>query len=144
MSNIFKIQIQQTWLLFMILCFSILSRCWLSSEFQYMHLVNYITVGLLCLVVLYNSCMLALVVFKLWRIRGGRGGYESSSNWKKMTKEKGTRLWKDCATVLGLSCVLGLPWGLASVTYATLAGIYMFTTLTSLQGQFSWPQNCMH
>lgn len=118
----------------MILCFSILNRCWLSSEFQYRHLVSYITVGFLCLVVLYNSCMLALVVFKIWKIRGGRA-YESSSNLKKMTKEKVTRLWKDCATVLGLSCVLGLPWGLASVTYATLAGIYVFTILNSLQGQ---------
>ncbi|XP_037550136.1 adhesion G protein-coupled receptor G3 [Nematolebias whitei] len=110
--------------------------CWLSSEFQYRHLVSYITVSFLCLVVLYNSCMLALVVFKLWRIRGGREGYECSSNWKKMTKEKWTRLWKDCATVLGLSCVLGLPWGLASVTYITLAGIYVFTIFNSLQGFF--------
>ncbi|KAM4743674.1 adhesion G-protein coupled receptor G1-like [Anableps anableps] len=109
--------------------------CWMSSEFQQRKLVIYITVAFLCLVVLYNSCMLLLVVSKIRGLRGGRGDCESSE-WKKMNKEKGSRLWKDCATVLGLSCVLGLPWGLASLTYATLPGIYLFTIFNSLQGLF--------
>ncbi|MED6275751.1 hypothetical protein CHARACLAT_029636, partial [Characodon lateralis] len=109
--------------------------CWMSSEFQQRRLVMYITLAFLCLVVLYNFCMLLLVVFKIWGLRAGRKDYECS-DWKKMNKERGTRLWKDCATVLGLSCVLGLPWGLASLTYATLPGIYLFTILNSLQGVF--------
>ncbi|XP_041831984.1 adhesion G-protein coupled receptor G1-like isoform X2 [Melanotaenia boesemani] len=116
--------------------------CWMSSDFPQRLLVGYITMAFLCLVILYNSCMLGLVVFKLWRIRAGRGGYESSSDWKKMQKEKGPRLWKDCATVLGLSWVLGLPWGVASSTYLNvpLPGIYLFTILNSLQGfiMFLW------
>lgn len=85
------------------------------------------------LVILCNSCMLGLVVFKLWRLREGSEGTKSL---KKMNGEKGTRLWKDCATLLGLSCMLGLPWGLASATYMSLPGIYVFTILNSLQGQY--------
>lgn len=101
------------------------------------HPVSYVTtMALPCLVILCNSCMLGLVVFKLQGIRGGSRGTESVSDWKKMNREKGTRLWKDCATVLGLSCVLGLPWGLMSTTYISLPGIYVFTILNSLQGQY--------
>ncbi|XP_070766374.1 adhesion G-protein coupled receptor G1-like [Enoplosus armatus] len=111
--------------------------CWMSSNFPHRLLVSYITtVAFPCLVVLCNSCMLGLVVFKLWRLRAGSGGSESTSSWKKMNKEKGTQLWKDCATVLGLSCVLGLSWGFASTTYISLPGIYVFTILNSLQGVF--------
>ncbi|XP_035537888.1 adhesion G-protein coupled receptor G1-like isoform X2 [Morone saxatilis] len=111
--------------------------CWMSSQFPQRLLVSYITtVALPCLVILYNSCMLGLVVFKLWELRRDRGGTESSSSWKKVNKEKGSRLWKDCATVLGLSCVLGLPWWLASTTYISLHGIYVFTIINSLQGVF--------
>jgi len=110
----------------------------LSSGFAQRRVVGYVTVAFLCLVTLYNSCMLVLVVYKLWKIRGGKRGYESSSDWKKMMKEKGPRLWKDCATVLSLSWVLGLPWGVASTTYlkVSLPGIYIFTILNSLQGQY--------
>uniref|UniRef100_A0A087XNV9 Adhesion G protein-coupled receptor G3 n=1 Tax=Poecilia formosa TaxID=48698 RepID=A0A087XNV9_POEFO len=98
--------------------------CWMNSGNPQTKLVTYITVAFLCLVVLYNSCMLLLVVFKMRELRRGRGDRESS-DWKK-----------DGATVLGLSCVLGLPWGLASFTYVTLAGIYLFTIFNSLQGLF--------
>ncbi|XP_029282894.1 adhesion G-protein coupled receptor G1 isoform X2 [Cottoperca gobio] len=111
--------------------------CWMSKQFPQRLLVSYVTtVAFPCLVVLCNSCMLGLVVFKLWRLRTGGGGIESSSGWKKMNREKGIKLWKDCVTVLGLSCVLGLPWGLASTTYISLPGIYLFTILNSLQGVF--------
>uniref|UniRef100_A0A3B3XHL6 Adhesion G protein-coupled receptor G3 n=1 Tax=Poecilia mexicana TaxID=48701 RepID=A0A3B3XHL6_9TELE len=109
--------------------------CWMNSGNPQTKLVTYITVAFLCLVVLYNSCMLLLVVFKMRELRRGRGDRESS-DWKKMSKENESRLWKDGATVLGLSCVLGLPWGLASFTYVTLAGIYLFTIFNSLQGLF--------
>lgn len=110
-------------------------RCWMSSQFPQRLLVSYITtVAFPCLVILSNSCMLGLVVFKLWGLRRGRGS-ESSSGWKNTSKENRSRLWKDCATVLGLSCVLGLPWGLASTTYISLPGIYLFTIINSLQGQ---------
>lgn len=103
----------------------------MSSKFPQRLLVSYLTtVAFPCVVILYNTCMLGLVVFKLWRLRA------DDSGWNKMNREKGSRLWKDCATVLGLSFVLGLPWGLASTTYISLPGLYIFTILNSLQGQY--------
>lgn len=107
-------------------------RCWVSSQFPHRLLVSYITtVAFPGLVVLSNSCMLGLVVFKLWELRRGGG-----NGWTNLHKNRGSRLRKDCATVLGLSCVLGLSWGLASTTYVSLPGIYIFTILNALQGQW--------
>ncbi|XP_061567407.1 adhesion G-protein coupled receptor G1-like isoform X2 [Cololabis saira] len=111
--------------------------CWVQSPAG--HAVIYVTVGVLCLVVLYNSCMLALVVFQLWgsRDRSGRSGWsKTGADGTKMSREKAAELWRNGVTVLGLSCVLGLPWGLASATYMSLPGIYIFTVLNSLQGFF--------
>ncbi|XP_076003100.1 adhesion G-protein coupled receptor G1 [Genypterus blacodes] len=107
--------------------------CWISSDFPQSSVVSYVTVvAFLGLVVLGNSCMLGLVVMKMWRLRQG------SSGWKRLYKENAGRVWKDCATVLGLSSVLGLPWALAGSTYYSfsLPGIYLFTTLNALQGVF--------
>ncbi|XP_004067585.2 adhesion G protein-coupled receptor G3 [Oryzias latipes] len=106
--------------------------CWMSSGFKHRQVVGYITVSFLCLVVLYNTCMLALVVFKIHGIRSGRG----QGGWKKTKVENGSQVLKDCVTVLGISFVLGLPWGLTSTTYVSLTGIYAFTILNSMQGLF--------
>lgn len=109
------------------------SRCWISSQFPQSTLVSFITtVALPFLVVLFNLCMVCLVVFKLCGLRKrSRGG------WKKAGDDGGwSRLRRDGATVLGLSCVLGLPWGLAGLTYVSTAGIYSFTVLNSLQGPY--------
>ncbi|XP_047435947.1 adhesion G protein-coupled receptor G3-like isoform X2 [Mugil cephalus] len=114
---------------------SVAHMCWMSSQFPHMLLVSYITtVAFPCLVILYNSCILGVVVFKLWGVRRSRRGFEKDGSWNK-NRGKWTGLWKDCATVVGLSCVLGLPWGLASTTYI-LPGIYVFTIFNSLQGVF--------
>lgn len=112
--------------------------CWISDKSeQKLLIVSYITtVAFPFFVVVFNACMLGLVVFKIWDLRRGDRNFGSSSDWKKINKEKRKRLWKDCVTVLGLSCVLGLPWGLASTTYVSLGGIYIFTVLNSLQGLF--------
>lgn len=111
-------------------------RCWMSSQFPQRLSVSYITtVAFPCLVILFNCCMLCLVVFKLWGLRRCGGGRESSVG-KKTNKERWSAMLKDCATLLGLSCILGLPWGLASITYVSIPGIYVFTILNSLQGQW--------
>lgn len=109
----------------------------MSSQFPQTPLVSHITtLAFPSLVILCNSLMLGLVVYKIWKLRSGCGGMNSTGCWKKMNKDKVSRLWKDCTTVLGLSCVLGLTWGLASVTYVSIPGIYVFTILNSLQGQY--------
>ncbi|XP_041649187.1 adhesion G-protein coupled receptor G1-like isoform X2 [Cheilinus undulatus] len=106
--------------------------CWMSSDFKHQLVVSYITtMALPCLVVLCNSCMLGVVIFKLWGMRRSSEG----GGWHKMNGEKSSRLWKDCTTVLGLSWLLGLSWGLAGISFFML-GIYMFTILNSLQGVF--------
>ncbi|KAK2853451.1 hypothetical protein Q5P01_006112 [Channa striata] len=113
---------------------STVQMCWIRND---KILVSYVTTAAFpCLVILCNSCMLGIVVFKMWVLRGGCGGTENSSTYNKMNKDKVSRLWKDCATVVGLSCVLGLPWGLMVATYISLIGIYLFTILNSLQGVF--------
>lgn len=108
------------------------SLCWIRPEKV---VVAYITsVALSCVVILGNSFMLGVVVFKLW---GLRRSVEGSGGWQKMNKEKVSRLWKDCATVLGLSWMLGLPWALLTTTYILpVSGAYAFTVLNSLQGVF--------
>ncbi|XP_040021654.2 adhesion G protein-coupled receptor G3 [Gasterosteus aculeatus] len=108
--------------------------CWMSSHRLPVSFVT--TVAFPSLVILGNSCMLGVVVFKLSVLRASGFGAESGGGSKKMSREQWVKLWKDGATVLGLSVVLGLPWGLASTTYVSLAGIYVFTILNSLQGLF--------
>lgn len=109
--------------------------CWLNNNFPHMLPLAYsTTVVFPCLVVLYNSCMLSLVVLKLRKLRVGRQGLESSN--REMYRERSTQLWKDCATVLGLSFVLGLPWGFVLITNISTLGFYIFTLLNSLQGVF--------
>lgn len=106
-------------------------RCWLSSDFPQMWPVYYTTTLMLpCSVVLSNCCLLVLVVFKLRRLRR-----EGGSSWRNMCKDRGSQLVKDCTTVLGLSCVLGLTWAFTSTTYVSIPGMYIFTVLNSLQGQ---------
>ncbi|XP_064779511.1 adhesion G protein-coupled receptor G3-like [Oncorhynchus masou masou] len=96
--------------------------CWISSATDSPGVVvSYVTVsGYLGLVFLFNTAMLGVVVVKLWGQRG-----------------KG-RMWKDWATLLGLSCVLGVPWGLAFCTYGPLSlpGLYLFSIFNCFQGVF--------
>lgn len=108
---------------------SITEICWLSSKAVQLGAVSYMTVSVyLGLVLLFNSAMLGVVLVRLGRQRG-RGVKH---------QEGRARLWKDWATVLGLSCVLGLPWGLAFGTYGPLSlpGTYIFTVFNSMQGIF--------
>lgn len=93
------------------------------------------------LVLLFNSAMLGLVVVKLRSLRSTSAGFSrgmsgSHHKWKLMDREKRSRLCKDLVTVLGLSCVLGLAWSFSYTTYSSLsvAGLYLFTILNSLQG----------
>ena len=102
-------------------------RCWISSATDSPGVVvSYVTEsGYLGQVFLFNTAMLGVVVMKLWGQRG-----------------KG-RMWKDWATFLGLSCVLGVPWGLAFCTYGPLSlpGLYLFSIFNCFQGQYPITHN---
>ncbi|KAG9267111.1 adhesion G-protein coupled receptor G5-like isoform X1 [Astyanax mexicanus] len=98
--------------------------CWVTNK-----AVRYITVnGYLGLVLLFNVAILAVMVVKMrqLRVRSVQAG------------DRVRRIWKDWVTVLGLSCVLGLAWGLAFTTHGpqsiSLPGIYLFTILNGFQG----------
>lgn len=79
--------------------------------------------------------MVCTAVFKMGGMRQRSRGSRMSTSWK-VNDNNWSRLWKDGATVLSLSCLLGLPWGLAGATYVSVTGIYVFTVLNSLQGQY--------
>ncbi len=98
-------------------------RCWINTQS-----VSYITVnGYLGLVMLFNMVMLGVVLVKMHRLR--------SQNLQ--IKDQRRRVWKEWVSLLGLSCVLGVPWVLAFSTYGPLSlpALYVFTILNSLQGK---------
>ncbi|KAJ8247359.1 hypothetical protein GJAV_G00245490 [Gymnothorax javanicus] len=98
--------------------------CWIREPN-----VRYITVtGFLGLVFLFSAVMLAVMVAKLRKVRTKNIHY----------LEHKRRMWRDCLTILGMGCVLGVPWGLAFITYGplTLADLYLFTILNGFQGVF--------
>ncbi|KAI4875395.1 hypothetical protein NFI96_018098 [Prochilodus magdalenae] len=106
------------------------SLCWVTTE-----VARYITVNAyLGLVLLFNVAILALTVVKMRELRGR----------KIKAGNRVKRMWKDWASLLGLSCVLGLPWGFSFLTYGpqsiSLPGIYLFTVLNAFQGvlMFLW------
>lgn len=91
-------------------------------------IVSYITVnGYLGLVLLFNMAMLAVVLRKMRQMR----------SQAPQVKDQQRRAWKDWVSLLGLCCVLGVPWGLAFFTHGplSLASLYVFTILNSFQGK---------
>ncbi|XP_052007222.1 adhesion G protein-coupled receptor G3-like isoform X2 [Xyrauchen texanus] len=99
--------------------------CWVTTQ-----TVSYITVNAyLGLVLLFNMAMLAVLVVKMRQLR--------SRSLKIKISER--RVWKDWAALLGLSCILGVPWGLAFFTHGgllSLPSLYVFSILNCFQGVF--------
>ncbi|KAI4875393.1 hypothetical protein NFI96_018096 [Prochilodus magdalenae] len=105
--------------------------CWFTSKnisSAYITM-RYVTVnGYLGLVLLFNVIILTVTVVKMRQMRAR--SFQSRDRMRNM--------WKDLATVLGLSCILGLPWGLAFTTQGTMSlpGTYLFSILNGFQGVF--------
>ncbi|XP_061101415.1 adhesion G protein-coupled receptor G3 isoform X2 [Conger conger] len=98
--------------------------CWITKPY-----VSYITVtGYLGLVFLFGAVMLCVMVAKLRKVRTRSACHQ----------EYKRRLGRDCLTILGMGCVLGVPWGLAFLTYGPLSlpGLYLFTIVNGFQGVF--------
>ncbi|XP_059393579.1 adhesion G protein-coupled receptor G3 [Carassius carassius] len=96
--------------------------CWISTQ-----IVSYITVnGYLVLVMLFNMVILGVVLVKMHKLK----------SQTLQLKDHRRRARKEWVSVLGLSCVLGVPWVLAFSTYGPLSlpALYVFTILNSLQG----------
>ncbi|XP_070616805.1 adhesion G-protein coupled receptor G1-like [Erythrolamprus reginae] len=90
--------------------------CWITKK----EINDFLNLGYLSLVLFFNSIMLATMVYKILRLRHRE------------------HQWEYVVMLLGLSCVLGLPWGLAFFAFASgtfnLVVVYLFTIINSLQG----------
>ncbi|XP_063169155.1 adhesion G-protein coupled receptor G1-like [Candoia aspera] len=90
--------------------------CWITKK----EISNFLNLGYLSLVLFFNGIMLATMVYEILKLRHRE------------------RHWEYAVMLLGLSCVLGIPWGLAffALTSGTfkLVAVYLFTIINSLQG----------
>ncbi|XP_021576450.3 adhesion G protein-coupled receptor G3 isoform X2 [Ictidomys tridecemlineatus] len=97
-----------------------LELCWFQKEPALYATVH----GYFLITFLFGAVVLALVAWKLFTLSSVTAG-----------KEQGQR-WKAVLTVLGLSSLVGVTWGLAVLTPLGLSTIYIFALFNSLQGVF--------
>ncbi|XP_058135928.1 adhesion G protein-coupled receptor G3 [Dasypus novemcinctus] len=97
-----------------------LELCWIRNK-----AALYITVhGYFLLTFLFSAVVLGLVAWKIFTLPSATAGKEHRQHWKGVL------------TVLGLSSLLGVTWGLACLTPLGLSTVYIFAILNSLQGVF--------
>ncbi|XP_012868259.1 PREDICTED: probable G-protein coupled receptor 97 [Dipodomys ordii] len=97
-----------------------LELCWFQKE-----VALYVTVHSYFLITfLFNAGVLALVAWKIFSLSSVIAGKEPEQSWKAVL------------TVLGLSSLVGMTWGLAILTPLGLSTIYVFALFNSLQGVF--------
>ncbi|XP_008120527.2 adhesion G-protein coupled receptor G1 [Anolis carolinensis] len=90
--------------------------CWVTKK----EINHFLNLGLLSLVLFFNGLMLAAMVREILRLRHRE------------------HHWEYAVMLLGLSCVLGIPWGLAFFAFSSgtfrLVAVYLFTIINSFQG----------
>ncbi|XP_051235835.1 adhesion G-protein coupled receptor G2 [Dicentrarchus labrax] len=86
------------------------------------------TVGMFCLVFIFNIVMLGVTVRRVVSLRQS----------KEFGQRDHDRAKRDICTLLGVITLLGITWGLVffSFGYLATAGLYLFCILNSLQGFF--------
>ncbi|KAF0022126.1 hypothetical protein F2P81_025621 [Scophthalmus maximus] len=86
------------------------------------------TVGAFGLVFIFNMIMFGVTVIRVMSLRPIKEHGQSDRDRAK----------RDICTLLGVSTLLGITWGLVffSFGYLTVAGLYTFCILNSLQGVF--------
>ncbi|XP_066874629.1 adhesion G protein-coupled receptor G3 isoform X8 [Kogia breviceps] len=97
-----------------------LELCWFREKTAISAL--YVTVhGYFLITFLFSAVVLGLVAWKIFTVSSATAG-----------KEKGQH-WKGVLTLLGLSSLVGVTWGLAILTPLGLSTVYVFAVFTSLQ-----------
>ncbi|KAL1007065.1 hypothetical protein UPYG_G00081410 [Umbra pygmaea] len=99
--------------------------CWITN-LSFFYGVN---LGYFTMIFVLNSGILLTVTTRICQLQ------RYSSKGKLGNK---SLAWKDICTILGLTCLLGITWGLAffSTGFYNLPIIYLFTIFNSLQGLF--------
>ncbi|XP_010615539.3 adhesion G protein-coupled receptor G3 isoform X1 [Fukomys damarensis] len=97
-----------------------LELCWFQNESALYATVH----GYFFITFLFGAVVLALVAWKIFTLSSATAG-----------KERGQK-WKAVLTVLGLSSLVGMTWGLAILTPLGPSTIYIFAFFNSLQGVF--------
>uniref|UniRef100_H0XEV8 Adhesion G protein-coupled receptor G3 n=1 Tax=Otolemur garnettii TaxID=30611 RepID=H0XEV8_OTOGA len=100
-----------------------LELCWFRSGTA-VHALYATVHGYFIVTFLFSAVVLALVAWKIFTLSSATAG-----------KEKGQHR-KGLLTVLGLSSLVGVTWGLAVLTPLGLSTTYIFTFFNSLQGVF--------
>ncbi|XP_019519996.1 PREDICTED: adhesion G protein-coupled receptor G3 isoform X1 [Hipposideros armiger] len=97
-----------------------------SLEFEDTSIIAlYITVhGYFLIIFLFSAVVLGLVAWKIFTLSSATAGKQQRKHWKGFL------------TLLGLSSLVGMTWGLAILTPLGLSTIYVFTLFNSLQGVF--------
>ncbi|XP_036688335.1 dynein regulatory complex subunit 7 isoform X3 [Balaenoptera musculus] len=107
-----------------------LELCWFCEKTATSAL--YVTVhGYFLITFLFSAVVLGLVALKIFTLSSATAG-----------KEKGQH-WKGVLTLLGLSSLVGVTWGLAILTPLGLSTTYVFALFTSLQ-ETSSPDSQRH
>ncbi|XP_022411559.1 adhesion G protein-coupled receptor G3-like isoform X1 [Delphinapterus leucas] len=100
-----------------------LELCWFCEKTAISAL--YVTVhGYFLVTFLFSAVVLGLVALKIFTLSSATAGKEK---WQH---------WKGFLTLLGLSSLVGVTWGLAILTPLGLSTTYVFALFTSLQGVF--------
>lgn len=97
-----------------------LELCWFQKEPALYATVH----GYFLVTFLFGAVVLALVAWKIFTLPSVTAGKGQGQTWKSVL------------TVLGLSSLVGMTWGLAVLTPLGLSTVYIFTLFNSLQGLF--------
>ncbi|KAG8562269.1 hypothetical protein GDO81_015633 [Engystomops pustulosus] len=99
------------------------SICWLTEP-----IVHVLNLGFCAAILLFNACMMVAMTRRVLRL----------------TAHTRTEKIRHCVTLLGLTCMLGLPWGLAFFAHGALylTVQYIFSILNALQGLFIFLWYC--
>nr|XP_034378873.1 adhesion G protein-coupled receptor G3 isoform X2 [Arvicanthis niloticus] len=97
-----------------------LELCWFQKEPALYATVH----GYFLITFLFGAVVLALVAWKIFTLPSVTAGKGPGQSWKSVL------------TVLGLSSLVGMTWGLAILTPLGLSTVYIFTLLNSLQGLY--------